>query len=134
MNSVHDTFEKPTEMVYITRYAGSGVVNTIVGFLVIFSAMALGLSPMASNCSGYAVGFLLGFVLSKRFVFRSNGHLVMESVRYLIVFVISFLVNLLVLNFAIVYLNLHVVTSQIVAAGSYTALMYTMSRLIVFKV
>ena len=121
------------EAVYITLYAGSGVINTIVGFIVIFSAMAIGFSPMVSNVAGYAVGFILGFVLSKKFVFRSNGHFVAESGRYLIAFVISFLFNLLVLNLALSYLIFHVVVAQIAAAGSYTMLMYILTRLFVFS-
>ncbi len=120
------------EIDYLTRYAGSGVVNTLVGFAVIFSAMALGISPVISNIAGYAVGFILGFVLSKKFVFRSDGHFVTESVRYLIAFALSFLFNLLVLRFALLYLHLHAMVSQVLSAVSYTLLMYLLTRLFVF--
>jgi len=120
------------EAAYIARYSGSGVVNTILGFVVIFSAMALGFSPVVSNVAGYAVGFTSGFVLSKKFVFRSSGHFVAESVRYVIAFVISFLFNLLVLHLALTYFDLHAVISQIVAAVSYTMLMYILTRVYVF--
>lgn len=116
---------------YITRYAGSGVVNTLVGFAVIFSAMFLGFSPVISNVAGYAVGFALGFVLSKKFVFRSEGHFVAESVRYLFVFIIAFLCNLMVLRLALNYIP--AVASQIVAAMTYTFIMYLLARLFVFK-
>ena len=73
--------------------------------------MAIGFSPVVSNVAGYAVGLMLGFVLSKKFVFRSNGRFVAESVRYLIAFIISFLFNLLVLHLSLAYLNIHAVTS-----------------------
>jgi putative flippase GtrA len=119
------------EAIYLSRYAGSGVINTIIGFLVIFSSMALGCSPLLSNVAGYAVGFILGFVFSKKFVFRSNGHLVTEGVRYLLVFIVSFLLNLLVLHWTLFYMN--AVVSQLVAAATYTFLMYTLTRLFVFK-
>lgn len=119
---------------YITRYAGSGVINTIVGFIIIFSIMALGFSPMVSNIAGYAVGFTMGFVLSKKFVFRSNGHVVAESVRYLVAFFISFLFNLLVLRFALNYLNLNAFVSQVIASMCYTLLMYILTRLFVFGI
>jgi putative flippase GtrA len=122
------------EILYIVRHTGSGVINTIVGFIVIFSAMGLGFSPVASNVAGYSVGFIFGFVLSKKFVFRSNGHFVAESIRYLIAFVVSFLFNLLVLRLALNYLNFHVIASQIVAAVSYTVLMYILMRLFVFSI
>jgi len=120
------------EVAYLIRHAGSGVLNTIVGFIVIFSAMALGFPPMVSNVAGYAVGFTLGFVLSKKFVFRSNGHFVAEGVRYFVAFVISFLFNLLVLYVALIYLKFHAVTSQVAAAVSYTMIMYILIRLFVF--
>lgn len=120
------------EAAYLTRYAGSGVMNSIAGFIVIFSAMALGFSPIISNVAGYAVGFIFGFVLSKKFVFRSDGHFVAESIRYLIAFVISFLFNLGILHLAL-NLNVHVVASQVAAAVSYTLLMYMLIRLFVFS-
>lgn len=124
--------EWPKEATYILRYAGSGVINTLVGFAVIFSAMALGFAPVASNIAGYVVGFILGFILSKKFVFRSNGLFVVESVRYLIIFAISFLFNLLVLHLSLTYFSIHVFVSQILAAGSYTVLMYILARLFAF--
>lgn len=119
-------------MVYLTRYAGSGIVNTVVGFIVIFSAMAMGFSPLISNIAGYAVGFMLGFVLSKKFVFRSNGHVVVESVLYLIAFVIAFFFNLWILWLAL-NADFHVVVSQIIAAAGYTILMYVLTRVFVFQ-
>ena len=121
------------EASYITRHVGSGVVNTIVGFTFIFFAMAMGFSPIVSNVAGYIVGFTLGFVLSKKFVFRSNGHFVAESVRYLIAFVIAFLFNLLVLRLSLVYLNYNVLASQASAAVAYTLLMFILTRFYVFS-
>lgn len=121
-----------TEFVYLGRYVGSGSLNTMTGFAVIFLLMWLGLSPFLANVAGYTVGFILGFVLTKKFVFRSNGHFVAESFRYLIAFLISFLVNLLVLRLSIDAMKLNVVAAQVVAAGSYTLLMYFLTRLFVF--
>jgi putative flippase GtrA len=132
MRNNNQTSDWRREATYLTRYAGTGLINTIVGFVVILSAMAFGFSPLVSNIAGYAVGFTLGFVLSKKFVFRSNGHFVAESVRYLVAFVISFLFNLLVLRLALVYLNFNAVASQVAAAVSYTLLMYILTRLFVF--
>lgn len=133
MRSSKRTPKRWNEVAYLVRYAGTGVINTIVGFIVIFAAMALGFSPIISNMAGYAVGFMLGFVLSKTFVFRSNGHLITESVRYLFAFVISFLFNLLVLRYSIIYLSFHPMASQVLAAACYTLLMYILTRLFVFS-
>jgi len=121
------------ESALLVRYLGSGVLNTLVGFGVIFLLMACGVSPVVSNISGYFVGFLLGFIVSKKFVFRSNGHFVKENIRYLFAFLISFLFNLLVLRLALIYSDLPVVASQILAAVGYTMLMYLLGRFFVFS-
>ncbi len=121
------------ESAYIVRYAGSGALNTVVGFSVIFMLMWLGISPFIANVAGYAVGFILGFVLSRKFVFRSDGHFVAESVRYLIAFIISFLCNLLVLSFVLSTLYFHALTAQVTAMMSYTLLMYILTRAFVFS-
>ena len=120
------------EILILTRYAGSGVVNSLVGLICIFSAMAIGFSPTSSNFIGYGVGFLLGFIFSKKFVFRSNGDFVGEGVRYLLFFVSCFFCNLLILQLALYY-GVNVVVSQLIAAVTYTSLMYLSSRLFIFN-
>lgn len=132
MSNYHLPSKLYKEIVYVTRYAGSGLINTVFGFIVIFLVMALGFSPVISNIAGYAVGFIFGFILSKKFVFRSNDHFVSESVRYLFAFIVSFLINILALRLGLIYFNLHVAAAQLFAAIAYTITMYTFTRLFVF--
>ncbi len=120
------------ESAYLTRYAGSGLLNTAAGFAVIFLLMALGTSPFIANIGGYAVGFLLGFVVSKKFVFRSEGHFVSESIRYLAAFVACFVLNLLALQVALSSLHLAGMPAQLLAAAVYTGTMYICTRWFVF--
>lgn len=125
-------FDHWREIAYLSRYGGSGVINTIVGFAVIFSAMTFGCSPVVSNVAGYVVGFVLGFIVSKKFVFRSSGGIALESVRYLVAFAISFAFNLVTLQLMLNYFGLNAVASQIVAASIFTVIMYILSRIYVF--
>jgi putative flippase GtrA len=120
------------ERLYLIRHISSGIINTVVGFIVIYLTMRLGFSPVIANIAGYGVGFILGFVLSKKFVFRSNGHFVAESIRYLIAFFISFLFNLLILRFTLNIADINVMLAQAIATGGYTVLMYLLTRLFVF--
>lgn len=120
------------ESAFFTRYAGTGLLNTLVGFLVIFLLMTLGISPFIANIGGYVVGFTMGFMLSKKFVFRSNGHFVVESIRYLIAFLLCFALNFLVLHLTLTLLHWNVVVAQFVAAATYTLSMYLLSRWFVF--
>ena len=122
-----------TEAVYLARYAGSGVLNTLAGFSVIFLLMGLGTTPLIANIGGFAVGFVLGFIVSRRFVFRSNGRFVEESLRYLAAFCICFMLNLLVLGLALGKLAIPAVPAQVLAAAAYTGSMYVLTRLYVFR-
>ena len=120
-----------SESSYLTRYAGSGALNTVAGFAVIFAVMALGFSPYIANITGYLVGFILGFIVSKKFVFRSNGHFVSESIRYLAAFLICFGLNLLSMKIALT--NVHALFAQLIAAVVYTGTMYLLTRHFVFS-
>jgi putative flippase GtrA len=120
------------ETAYVGRYAGSGLLNTLVGFSVIFVLMALGVSPIVANIGGYFVGLILGFVLSKKLVFRSEGHVTTESLRYLAAFLACFILNLIVLQSALSVLRLNAILAQLLAAATYTIAMYLLSRFMVF--
>ena len=121
------------ELGYLSRYAGSGVLNTLVGFVVIFLLMGLGISPTLSNVGGYLVGLILGFFVAKKIVFRSEGHVSTEGVRYFAAFLISFIMNLLVLQMALLALHWNAIFAQLLAAATYTIIMYLLSRWLVFK-
>jgi putative flippase GtrA len=121
------------ETAYIGRYAGSGLLNTLVGFSVIFILMPLGISPILANIGGYFVGLILGFFLSKKLVFRSEGHITSESLRYLAAFLGCFILNLIVLQSALSVLHLNPNPAQLLAAATYTIAMYLLSRFVVFR-
>ncbi len=120
------------ELFCLARFGSSGVVNTVVGLSVIFSMMAAGFSPILSNVGGYFVGFILGFVISKKMVFRSNGYLLPEGMRYLAAFLVSFAFNLGVLDWTI-FMGVDILICQMVAAIAYTFMMYCLTRLFVFR-
>ena len=121
------------ESALLSRFLGAGLLNTLVGFSVIFVLMTFDIDPVLANISGYFVGFLLGFVASKKFVFRSHRHFVAESIRYLLAFFIAFGLNFLVLYLLLYYLRFNAVFAQICAAVSYSVLMFTLMRFFVFK-
>lgn len=121
------------ESAYLGRYAGSGALNTLVGFAVIFLLMWLGASPFVANTGGYLVGLCLGFVVTKKFVFRSAGRIHIEALHYLGTFLVCFAANLLVLKLLLEYTRCNVNLAQLIAAVFYTGLMYLLTRHVVFK-
>lgn len=122
-----------SESAYLSRYAGSGMLNTAVGFSVIFLLMWLGLSPFLANIGGYLVGLLLGFFVTKKLVFRSAGNFTTEGIRYLAAFLACFGLNLLVLQVALEWLKWNPNMAQLLAAVTYTILMYLSTRYLVFR-
>lgn len=122
-----------SESAYLGRYAGGGALNTIAGFSVIFLLMALGVSPFLANIGGYLFGLVLGFFVTKKFVFRSEGHITSEGLRYLAAFLACFAVNLLVLQLALNVVHWNAITAQLLAAATYTIIMYLLTRLLVFQ-
>jgi putative flippase GtrA len=118
---------------YLGRYLGTGAFNTVLGFGVIFLLMWAGVSPVAANVAGYGCGFVAGFVLSKRLVFRSRGAVAGEAWRYAAVFLAAFLLNLGALELALGVLAWPPALAQVAAGGVFTAAMYVMSRTMVFS-
>lgn len=118
---------------FIGRYLGSGAINTMLGFAVIFSMTALDISPYLANIAGYAVGLALGFWLTRLFVFRSNGRVIREVWCFAFAFGISWLLNLFILWLSMVYLDIKPMIAQFIAAGGYSMSMYLLGRLFVFS-
>ena len=126
-------FKWKSELFYLTKYAGAGVFSTIVGFLVIFLLLWFGFTPIKANFSGYLVGLILGFLMSRKVVFRSQGNITVEVFRYLLAFIVSYLFNIIVLYIALYEFYLNQYIAQIVAAIVYTVGMYLLARLFVYN-
>lgn len=116
----------------IGRFSIAGVINTALGYVVIFGGMALGLSPYASNFLGYLSGFFCSFFLGRRFVFLASGNSRRQLIRYFITFFIAYFLNLGTLYFCL-QLSLNNLVSQIFAGASYLIVMFAFSRIWVFK-
>lgn len=115
----------------IGRYSFAGVINTAVGYAIIFSGMALGFSPYASNLAGYMVGLCCSFVLNKYFVFLARGNRRRQVGRFMAAFGIAYLLNLALLH-ACLEAGVAKVAAQILAGVLYLAAMYLLSRVWVF--
>lgn len=122
-----------SELSTLFRYLGSGVANTLIGFAVIFLLVSLGVGPFASNALGYASGLSVGFFLARYVVFQSDGNLFAQGWRYILAFILSYFANLATLFICVNQFEAEKYTSQILASGTYIALMYPLSRWIVFR-
>lgn len=118
----------------LLRYGAVGVINTGLGYVVIFACMYLvGLGPVASNVAGYAVGLVVSYSLNRRFTFRSTGARRAEMVRFLVIFLLAYFANLGVLVALTRTFGVHDGLAQVLAGGVYFGLSYLLNKYYVFR-
>lgn len=116
----------------VARFGVAGVVNTAVGFAVIFCLTALAVAPHIANAIGYAVGLGLSFALSKYFVFRSRAKTRSALGLFVGCFVFAFILNQTVLYVGIHEFAMRPLWAQAGAVGVYCVSMYMLQRYLVF--
>lgn len=110
-----------------------GVLNTLVGLLVIYGCKWIwGLGDAPANAIGYLVALANSFYLNRTWTFASHGAVLPAMLRFLIVFLLAYLVNLLVVLAMVHQLGVNGYLAQAVGIGPYTVLSYLGSRHYVF--
>jgi len=114
------------------RFILVGGLNTLVGMCVIFTLLYLGVNDYISNLSGYLVGLIISFFLHKYYTFESkNKPTIKEVFKFLFVFAISYLSNILILYFSLFYMENYL--AQFLAMLGYTIINYLLNKFITFK-
>lgn len=113
------------------RFSLVGVVNSVVGYAVIFAGLAAGLSPYLSNLAGYLAGLTCSFFLTRTFVFSAQGHSRRQVFRFLAAFSVAYAANLIVLH-AWLQLGGGDIAAQVLAGIVYLFIMFIVSRSWVF--
>jgi putative flippase GtrA len=111
------------------RFLTVGVVNTLLGYCLIFACMyGAHLSPETSNITGYAGGLVASYVLNRKYTFKSKQKRGDEIARFLVVFVIAYAANFAMLVFLIRGMNAHAGASQLLAGVMYTTASFFMNK------
>jgi len=121
----------------VGRFGLAGAVNTAIGFAVIVILdVGLHAPPALANVAGYAAGVGVGFLLNRGFVFRSQTGLAVSGARFAIAALGAFVLNQAVLRGAGLALGggapAHV-AAQLMAMAAYTAALFALCRLWVFR-
>lgn len=117
----------------LSRYLLVGVLNTALGYAIIFACMyLLNLSPVLSNMIGYAVGLTTSYTLNRTFTFKSKAASRPEIIKFLFVFVLSYGANMIFLVLFIDALKFHHGISQILAGVIYIAASFLLNKYYVF--
>jgi len=104
----------------ILKYLLVGIINTIVGYGIIFFLMFVGVSPEVSNIVGYAVGISVSYVLNKIYTFQSKAHPKKEFPKFVLSLLASYTLNFLTLVLCIHIFKVNPYISQIISGAVYT--------------
>lgn len=115
-------------------YCSIGVLNTIIGFGIIFTFTFLGIFPELANLLGYCVGIICSFFLNNTITFSQNKiNKKLGLPKFVLSMGIAYLVNLCILFLSYRIIEINVYISQILAGASYTLCGFFLSKFYVWK-
>jgi putative flippase GtrA len=120
-------------MKQLIKFVIVGVLNTLLGYAVIFACMyLLGATAVVSNVVGYAAGLVLSYVLNRKVTFKSTSKSKSEIFRFLLVFMVAYLANLIVLLLLIRVGSAHEGVAQVLAGVVYVFVSFVLNKYYVF--
>lgn len=117
----------------LLNYLAIGIINTSVGFGLIFLLMYINIVPEIANFIGYLAGLLVSFHLNKKYNFRSKGAVLKEIKKFAIAMAVAYLINLFVLIIELRIFNVNKYYAQIIASAFYVVTGYLLSKFWVFR-
>lgn len=119
--------EKHAELIRFLKYCSVGVLNTLLCLSVIFTCKSLlDLNPYVSNALGYTAGLINSFLWNRKWVFKSDGGMMKEAIKFICGFFICY-----VLQFVVVWvLNQSAFGDRYFELGVFTLTGYGIATLI----
>lgn len=116
------------------RFLIVGVLNTIVGLSVIFACKAFaGFGDALANATGYAVGLAVSFVLNRSWTFDFTGRSARALLRFLLVFAVAYVLNLLTVLALIRYAGMPSYLAHVLGIIPYTTFSFLANHYFVFR-
>jgi len=115
------------------RFTAVGMANTAVGLAVVFAVMyLLEAGPIVANAVGYAVGWGVSFLLHRSWTFGSALPIAAGLPKYLMVVLVSYLLNLGTVLWAASSPLVNPYVAQVLGMGVYTVAAFAGCRWFVF--
>lgn len=128
------------------KFLIAGGSNTAITFALYSLMVGCGVNYNLSLSVTYILGIFLGFVINRLWTFKANlsvdeeGRLSSYSkpgssqfVRYVLVYLIIFLVNFVLLNLMVQIFNLNAILSQAIAVAISVVFSYSLQKSWVFR-
>lgn len=116
------------------KYSIVGVSNAIIGFGTMFLLYNFfNVNYILSNTCGYILGLINSFIWNKRWTFRSGKHYSKEILQFFVVFVISYISNLIFLVIFVEIFHINQNIAFILSSTIYVLVGFTANRLWTFS-
>jgi putative flippase GtrA len=117
----------------LIKFAITGVLNTAIGLGTIYALKYwLDWSDTLANLTGYCVGFIVSTVVNARWTFEYRASLAPAALKYAVVIVTAYLVNLGVVHLAIGTFGVNSYLAQALGVPPYAVLTYLGAKYWVF--
>lgn len=111
------------------KYSIIGVFNTIIGLGTIFVLFNVyGINYILANIIGYSFGLINSFIWNKRWTFRSLNHYSKEILPFFLIFLVSYIANLIVLIINVEVFKLNHNISFVLSSIIYVVIGFTANR------
>lgn len=101
-----------------------GILNTIVGYGVYFSLLYIDIYYILALLISSVIGITHSFIWNKKWTFGSKGDLKKESIRFVSVYGVAFLINLVILALFVEKFMFDPKIAQIFALGIVTMISF----------
>ncbi|OZI20915.1 hypothetical protein CAL26_26025 [Bordetella genomosp. 9] len=117
----------------LLRYGVVGVGNNLVGYLIYLAATYLGATPKLTMTILYGVGAAIGFWGNRRLTFAHKGNVMGTAVKYLLIQLMGYLLNLAILSMFVDKLGYPHQAVQAAAIFIVAAFLFSAYKLFVFR-
>lgn len=89
------------------RFLFVGVLNTIVGYGSFLLLLLVGTNYLVANTISYAIGVIHSYIWNRKFTFKSKNKSVFEIIKFVLVYIVNYLIGLGALYILVDKLNIN---------------------------
>lgn len=117
------------------KFSLVGIINTLASLFMYYFLISLNLNYIAANITSYFVSSLIGFFLSKAWVFKAKEQNTFSSaMKYYIVYGVSLVINVSCMYFWVELLHISKIVAPLLTMCITVPFNYILSKLWTFKV
>lgn len=126
---------KQKEFIYqAMKFGIVGIINTLLTLFIIWICLRLfHWSDTVSNVLGYIFGVINSFIWNRKWTFSYKGRLSTSFIKFIVVFLVSFIVQFGVLQLLLKYLHTDNYYCHLLAMVVYSVINFVLNKIFTFK-